>query len=464
MAMRLRISILGLSVVIAFYVVVGGLLPRYGVVVNNNDPYSQFQIFQEVLNRVVNDYVDEPDLERVRVGALRGLAEGLDPYSAYLTPEQVKRMSEVGSRISDSKTPSSTNPTALRNPLLEGETGMVVSKVAGYVYVVSVIAGSPAEAVGVRPGDVVEYIGTRATRDMSLYEAEEQLSGPVGREVELKVFTRGSSETYRLRLERVARPKPEVRVISDSGNRALDGSAPASAGLPTAFRQPSDGRVGYLKVGTLDEGAGDTIAAELDGLLRQGVDRLVVDLRRVARGQIKEAIRVANLFIGAGPLGRTVGRDGRVIETFEAVPERQRFHGRLVALIDRSTMGAAEVVAAALLESRRGEVVGERTFGGGGEQQLFRLRDGGALWLTTVKYAGPKGTPMMGAQGAASSGVMPTVEVRRPERGLRPEELEEQGAESRRQGAEGPGSKGEDAQLKRAIEILQTAASGARKS
>lgn len=412
MAMKFKVSVLVLSVVVAFYIIVGGLLPRRGVIASNNDPYSQLTIFQEVLNRIVNDYVDEPDLEKVRVGALRGLAEGLDPYSAYLTPEQVKRMS-------------------LTQPSDVGESGLVISKVAGYVYIVSVVNGSAAAAVGLRPGDVVEYIGSRATRDESLYEAEDALVGPPGKDVELKVFRGGKSESFKFKLDRIRHPKPESKIL--------------------------ERELGYLKLGMLDEGEAALVKAELLSLKEQGVERLILDLRGVATGRIDEALKVANQFIDSGTLAKKIGREGKVLQTFQADAGSQVFKGPLAVLIDRSTAGPAEAIAAAVVENKRGELVGERTFGAGGEQELFRLRDGGGLYITTVKYASPSGKTFIGAT-AATSGVSPTMEVRRPNRGISREELEEREdltPAGQREQAQSQGA-AEDVQLKKAIEVLRT--------
>jgi len=411
MAMKFKVSVLIVSVAVALYVVIGGLLPRSGVIASYNDPYSQLTIFQEVLARIINDYVDEPDLEKVRVGALRGLAEGLDPYSAYLTPEQVRRLN--GGRAEAGL-----------------ESGIVLSKVAGYAYVVSVLKGSPAEIAGLRPGDIIEYIGTRATRDMSLYEARELLVGPSGKEIELKVFREGRSETFKFKLQPFPRPKPEAKVLE----RGL----------------------GYLKLATLEEGESVRIREELERLIAQGVNRLIVDVRGVATGTLAEAVTVANYFIGSGTLAKTVGREGRVLQTFTADPQRQLYRGELVVLIDRSTAGAAEIIAAAILENKRGELVGERTFGAGGEQKLFPLRDGGGLYITVVKYATPSGRPIMGST-SATSGIVPTVEVPRPDRGPTPEELEEREELPPEEPLIQPSTPApsEDLPLKKAIEILR---------
>src|SRR5262249_62334632 len=105
--------------------------------------YGQVQVFDEVLMHIIRDYVDQPDLEKVRIGSLRGLADGLDPYSAYLTPEQVKQF----------------DPKAVR-----AETGLIISRVSGYAYVVALLKGSPAEQAGGRRGEVIENVGKGPTR------------------------------------------------------------------------------------------------------------------------------------------------------------------------------------------------------------------------------------------------------------------------------------------------------------
>lgn len=414
-SMKAKLAILVLSSIIALYAIVGGLLPRYGIVASN-DPYSQMTIFHEVLTRVVEDYVDEPDLEKVRLGALRGLAEGLDPYSAYLTPEQVREFQAAGA----------PRPT---------QTGLMLSKVAGYVYVISVLEGSPADEAGVKAGDVIEYIGGRATRDMSLYDSLEMLRGPIGKEIELRLFRAGRSETIKLKLGEVRLPEPTVRILAPG--------------------------IGYLKVPSLAPGRMASITEKLQSLVDQGVKSLVLDLRGTADGDVETGVALSNLFISKGTLAKLIGKEGRELRSYEARPECRQFKGSVAALVDRTTAGAAEIVAAALLEHKAGDVVGERTFGGGGDQELFRLRDGGGLLITTRKYASPSGRPFMGAT-PATSGVVPNVEVRSTSLAElpMPEELQEEGFPPSQESVSPPSAKpGEDLPLKKAIEILRQAKS-----
>src|SRR5262252_10735656 len=132
MRFKAKVSIVFLSTLITLYAIIGGFLSKSGQAVARDSSYAQLAIFNEVLGHIIRDYVDEPDLEKVRIGSLRGLAEGLDPYSAYLTPEQVKQY----------------DPKANR-----GETGLVLSKVGGYAYVVAVLKGTPGEQAGIKAGD-----------------------------------------------------------------------------------------------------------------------------------------------------------------------------------------------------------------------------------------------------------------------------------------------------------------------
>ena len=335
-----------------------------------NDPDSQRRIFESVLQHIQNDYVDEPNMEKVRAGALRGLAYGLDPYSTYLTPEQVKNY-----RSGDKST-------------LVG-IGAELSMAASFLYVVAPIKGSPADQSGVRAGDIIEYIDGKATRDISLYDARQLLNGAPGTEVKLRILRAG------------------VRAMTTTVKRG-------------AFRAPvvesrmEAGRVGVLRINSLDTGEAADSKARLQDLVKQGAQKIVIDLRSVAGGEIQEGVNVANLFIREGAIARTIGREMKVLKSFDADPKNTIFNGPAVVLIDTGTAGAAEVIASAFAENKRGDVIGEKSFGAGAEQELFTLRDGDGLLLTTVKWASGSGKPFLG-EDRTHSGVSPTVEVKRPE-------------------------------------------------
>ena len=369
MSFRSKFSLVVISASVALYAVVGGWLST-SAQQPANDPGSQLRIFESVLQHIQNDYVDEPNMEKVRAGALRGLAYGLDPYSTYLTADQVK----------DFKADKSENLPGI---------GAELSQVSSYLFVVSPVKGSPADQAGVRAGDVIEYIDSKATRDISLYDAKQLLKGPAGSEVKLRILRANS------------------RPVTVSVKRG-------SFKLPAAESRMEAGKIGVLKVNSLGEGESADIKAKLQELLKQGAQKIIIDLRGVAGGSLSEGIATANFFIKDGALAQTVGKEGKPLKTFDADPKLVLFNGPTAVLIDSGSAGAAEVVASAFSERKRGEIIGEKSFGAGTDQQLFTLRDGDGLLLTTVKWASSSGKPFLG-EDRTHSGIVPSVEVKRSE-------------------------------------------------
>jgi len=375
MSFRGKLWVLVLSGAIAIYAVVGGLPIVGGILTTQaqqpiNDASAQLRIFDSVLQHIQNDYVDEPNLEKVRLGALRGLAGGLDPYSSYLTADQVR----------DFQAAKTSGKVGI---------GAEFSEVSAYLYVVSVTKGSPADRAGIKAGDVIEYIDQKATRDISLYDSLQLINGTPGTAVTLRVLRSGT--------------RPQTLKVTR-----------ATFKTPAAESRMEAGNVGIIKVNSLDAGEAKDIRAQVEAMAKKGVQKIVLDLRGVAGGKIEEAVMVANLFIRDGDLAKILGRENKVAKTFTADPANTIFDGKVIALIDLGTAGAGEVIASALIDRKRGDVVGERSFGSGTEQQLFPLKSGDGLLLTTAKWASANGTPFLGEE-RASMGVKPTVEVKRPD-------------------------------------------------
>jgi carboxyl-terminal processing protease len=379
MSFRTKFALILLSATLAIYTVVGGWISTRAQQ-PANDPNAQLRIFESVLQHIQNDYVDEPNMEKVRAGALRGLAYGLDPYSTYLTPEQVRQFNEE----------SKSNQVGI---------GAELSQVASYLYVIAPMKGSPADQAGVRAGDIIEYIDGKATRDISLYDAKQLLNGSPGSEVKLRILR--------------ANARPLTVTVKRGTFRA-----------PAAEARMEAGRIGVVRINSFAPGEAADVRARVHELIKQGAQKIVVDMRGTAGGALDEAVAVANLFIKDGMLAQTSGREGKSLKTFTADPKAVLFAGPVVALIDAGTAGAAEVVASAFLERNRGQVVGEKSFGAGAEQQLFTLRGGDGLLLTTVKWASGGGKPFLG-EDRNRSGVTPSVEVKRPElaEAIDPEDL-----------------------------------------
>jgi carboxyl-terminal processing protease len=416
MSFRSKFLVVVFSATLALYAVVGGLI--FTRAQQQNDPGAQLRIFESVLQHIHDDYVDEPDLNKVRAGALRGLAYGLDPYSTYLTVDQVRDF-RVG--------------------LDKGQAGIgaELSQVASYLYVIAPVKGGPAEQAGVQAGDIIEYIDNKATRDISLYDARQLLNGPSGTEVKVRILRAGTRPlTVSIKRAPVQAPGVETRVEA--------------------------AKVGVVRINSLAEGEAAIVQKRVQELQKQGAQKLVLDLRGVAGGSLAEGVRVANFFIKDGALAQTIGRGNKSLKTFNADPKLSIFDGPVAVLIDRGTAGAAEVVASAFIERKRGEVVGEKSFGAGADQQLFPLRNGDGLLLTTVKWASSAGKSFIGA------GVSPTVEVKRPElaAAIDPDDLTgndddaiarpAQPGDRREVAPEttSPKQQPEDTQLKKALELL----------
>src|SRR6267142_4293546 len=421
MSFRTKFILILMSATLTLYTVVGGWISTRAQQ-PANDPNAQLRIFENVLQHIQNDYVDEPNMDKVRAGALRGLAYGLDPYSTYLTPEQVREYNQN----------SKDNQVGI---------GAELSQVASYLYVIAPMKGSPADLAGVRAGDIIEYIDGKATLDISLYDAKQLLDGAAGSEVKLRVLRANTS--------------PLTVAVKRGAFRA-----------PAAEARMEAGRIGVVRINSFADGEAADTRARVQDLVKQGAQKIVIDLRDTAGGSLTEAVAVANLFIKDGQIAETIGREAKPLKSFAADPKAVVFSGPVVALIDAGTAGAAEVVASALLERNRGQVVGEKSFGAGAEQQLFTLRGGDGLLLTTVKWASASGKSFLG-EDRSHSGVTPSVEVKRPElaEAIDPEDLtgndDDQPAKPQSEKPDvapepnTPKPAVEDLQLKKAIELLR---------
>jgi len=418
MSFKSKFLMIVLSASLAMYSIAGAWLATRAQQ-PANDPNAQQKIFESVLQHIQNDYVDEPNMEKVRAGALRGLAYGLDPYSTYLTPEQVKQY----------RADTKSNDVGI---------GAELSQASSFLYVVAPVKGSPADQAGVRAGDVIEYIDGKATRDISLYDARQLLNGASGTEVKLRILRAGA--------------RPLTLSVKRGTFRA-----------PAAEAHMDQGRIGILRINSLDNGEAADAKARLQDLMKQGAQKIVVDLRSVAGGEIQEGVTVANFFVREGAIAKTIGREQKVLKSFDADPKVALFNGPAVVLIDSGTAGAAEVVASAFAETKRGDVVGEKSFGAGAEQELFTLRDGDGLLLTTVEWASGTGKPFLG-EDRNHSGISPTVEVKRPETAEAGDVDDLAGGDEDKPNQAKPNAPSvpvapkpqpDDIQLKKAIEILR---------
>lgn len=402
--MKTKAAVLVTSFAVLLFVVVGSL---GGVHASSNDgAYRQLQVYSEVLSRVHSEYVEEPNIPKVTDGALHGLLESLDPNSSYMTAEAYKAYKAHKAEA-------------------KGEIGATVSKRFGYAAVVSVLPGSPAEKAGVEPTDIFESIEGQSTREMSLPEIRSLLAGVPGSTVNVSVV-------------RARRAEPQKVVIT----RDIVTVPPVSDKI-----MPDE--IGYIKVDALTKGKAQEIAAKIKSLEKSGAKKILLDLRYSAAGEENEGIAVANLFLNHGTItylqGQKVPR-----QAYNADPAKAVTTLPVAVLVNRGTAGPAEIVASAILENARGDVVGEKTFGDGSVPKTFDLPDGGALILSVAKYYSPSGKAIQDVS------VTPNVVVASEDDAAGPDDEESQ-PESNDQDAKP--KKTQDDQLNKAVEVLKARSS-----
>jgi carboxyl-terminal processing protease len=325
--------------------------------------YRQMNVYAEVLKKIQTDYVTEPNIDDVTTGALHGLLESLDSDSSYLTPTEYKIYKE--------------RPTSG-----VAQVGINVSKRFGYATVVSVLPGSAADKVHLSDGDVIESIGGQSTRELSLAVIRLMLEGKPGSTIALSVV-------------RPLKADPEKLTLT----RAL----PVT--LPLSEQEYNNSTILYLKPGVLTAARVDEIAAQLKTVGKS--QKILLDLRDASGDDAQQGLRLANFFIKQGTLAKLEGQKFPA-QIFTADPAKTLTDAPLAVLINRGTYGPAELAAAAILDSKRGDVVGERTFGEGSVQKTIELPTGAALLLTVAKYQSPAGIKI---QDAA---VTPSVVVGKP--------------------------------------------------
>jgi carboxyl-terminal processing protease len=406
MSMKIKATILVTSFAVLLFVVVGSM---GGVHASSNDgSYRQLQVYSEVLSRVRSEYVEEPNIPKVTDGALHGLLESLDSNSSYLTPEAYK---------------------AFKAHRAEGKAdiGAVISKRFGYAAVVAVLPGSPAEKAGIEATDIFESIEGQSTRDMSLPEIRNAIAGAPG-------------STLNVQVVRARRAEPQkVSITRDI------------VGVPPVSEKMMDDGIGYLKVEALTKGKSQEIASKIKSLEKAGAKKILLDLRYCAEGDESEGIATANLFLNHGTITYLQGQK-YPRQAFNADPSKTITNLPVAVLVNRGTSGPSEIVAAAILENARGDLVGDKTFGDGSVQKTLDLPDGGALILSVAKYYSPSGkaiqdtaiTPNVVVADAIDDGISPDDD----DNSAAPEKNNEEKAKP-----------AVDDQLNKAVEVLKSRAS-----
>jgi carboxyl-terminal processing protease len=405
MSKKLQVLLLTSSLVIIVFAVVGGLGVHASTSNSNNDgAYTHMQVYSEVLYRIRTEYVEEPNMNTVTSGALHGLLESLDANSSYLSPAEYK---------------------IFKQKKAEGKAtiGAVVSKRFGYAAVVSVIPGGPSDKANISSGDIIETIDGQNSHEMSLAEIRSRLVGEVGSRVECSIIRARKVEPQKITIIReiVNPPAIQSQMLADN--------------------------TGYIKALVLTKDKSQEIANKIKSLQKDGAKKLVLDLRNTAEGDEEEGVATANLFLNKGLIAYLQGQKFTRV-SYNADPQKKITDLPLVVLVNRGTAGAAEVVAAAVLDNARGDVLGDKTFGDGSVQKLLEVPDGSALILSIAKYYTPNGKIIQ------ETGITPNIQVAAVDDVVLPDEEDNTTTPEE---TPKPQSK-EDEQLRRAIEVLKNKA------
>ena len=387
MTTRTRLSILLISTPLLAFVVFGGVLGRAST--GGDQTFQHLRVFEDVVSLILNNYVEDAKVDKVMEGAMRGLADGLDPDSAYLTAAEVKTI-EPGEKLP------------------AGDVGIELTR-QYYLRVIAARDDSPAAKAGLQTGDYVRAIDGKPARDLSVFEGMRLLRGAPGSKVTLTIIRGNAAEPRQVELVREKTPGAIVtgKMLSPE--------------------------LGYIRVATFGADVPSKIRTQAADLTTKGAKHLVVDVRHTAEGPFETGIEAARLFVKTGTLAMIAGRDPQaprpvdaqaaarqadaatkvsaaaIKETIAAKDGDGTITQPVTILVTTGTSGAAELFAAALEGNKRAELIGERTLGRAGIQKLVRLPEGRGLWLTYARYLTPDGQSIQGR------GLTPTLAVDEPD-------------------------------------------------
>jgi carboxyl-terminal processing protease len=401
MSKKIQVLLLTSSMVIVAFVLLGSFGVHASSASNGDVTLKHIGVYSEVLYRVRAEYVEEPNMTAVTNGALHGLLESLDADSSYLSPSEYKVFKQK-------KTEGKAN------------IGASVSKRFGYAAIISVIPGGPADKAGLTAGDIIETVEGLSTHDLSLAAVKNHLVGEPGSRLDMTIIRTRKIEPQKMTIVRDA------------------------VSLPGVTEQLTADNVGIVKTQVLTKGKAADIAEKIKSLQKKGAKKLVLDLRYNSEGDEDEGVATANLFLGKGTIGTLSGQKYDKV-TYTADAQKKITDLPLVVLVNRGTAGAAELVASAILDNQRGDVVGDKTFGEGSVQKLIEVPDGSALILSVAKYYTANGKVIQ------DTGITPNILAASSEDAVIISDDDDSATPDEPQKTQPK----EDDQLKRAIEVLK---------
>ncbi len=348
---------------------------------SDEDFYQLYQLLADTVDQIDRNYVKEVDRRELMEAAIRGMVAKLDPYSAYIGPEELAQFrSSVDSEFAG--------------------IGIQVSEDEGDLRVLSPIYGTPAYRAGVQAGDLIVEIDGKSTDGLQIEDAIRLMKGPDGSKVSLTIVHTGQTkrESFTLARER-------VRVETVLGDRRKGDDH-------WDFMYDEKNQIGYVRISAFSLDTAKELRAAMEDLKKRKLRGLVLDLRFNPGGLLRSAIEVSKLYVAKGRIVSTKGRsspervwDADGVDVFDGFP--------MVVLVNRFSASASEIVSACLQDHQRAVIIGERTWGKGSVQNIIELEHGkSALKLTTAAYRRPSGKNIHRFPGAKDKdewGVMPDL-------------------------------------------------------
>ena len=330
---------------------------------SESDIYKKIDLFGEVLEKINEEYVEDINQSESMDSAINGLLQSLDPYSAYLSPENFEEMqTETSGEF--------------------GGLGIEVSMEAGVVKVITPIDDTPASRAGLKAGDYIVKIDDVQVQGKTLSEAVEIMRGPVGSDIELTVRRRGVKKALTFTLTR------EIIEIQSVKSDLLDKN------------------IGYLRLTSFNENSASQIKKRINDLDKnKKLKGFILDLRNNPGGLLSQAIKITDYFLDNGEIVSTKSRKASENRKWFA-RDGDLTDGRpLIVLINYGSASASEIVAGALKDHKRAIILGENSYGKGSVQSIIPLRNDGAIRLTIAKYYLPSGTSI------SEVGVTPDINI-----------------------------------------------------
>jgi carboxyl-terminal processing protease len=337
------------GLVIIFCAVAGGFWGRSALVAQDQIP-DQYKVFTSALGAIEENYVGEYESDKLVYSAISGLLQTLDPHSSFMDPRSFAQMRE-------------------RQEGRYYGLGITINVVDGDVTIFNVFEGSPAHQKGLRRGDVIAKIEGEDAKGWTSEQAVSRLRGPKQSSVKVSIRRGGYDGLLDLAVMR-----DEVHIPT----------VPAAVML--------DATTGYIKLQDFGENTDQELGKALDGLTKQGMARLVFDLRGNPGGALDQAIRVSNRFLPKGDLiVYTRGRVPNSDQDYRATEQSDYLRVPMITLVNRSSASASEIVSGALQDHDRSLIVGETTFGKALVQSVYRVAEGAGAAITTARYYTPSG-------------------------------------------------------------------------